>query len=62
MIMINILLTTQEFNKLTSEDFTQRLKQENLGSKTDIANFVKKPDFNIKPKNVTSDKKEWNEL
>ena len=56
--MINILLTTQEFNKLTSEDFTQRLKQENLGSKTDIANFVKKPDFNIKPKNVTSDKKE----
>ena len=34
-------ITTQEFNKLTS-NFTATLKQENLASKIDIANFVKK--------------------
>ena len=33
-------ITTQEFNKLTSEHFTARLKQENLAS--DIDNIVKK--------------------
>ena len=41
-------ITTQEFNKLTSENFTARLKQANLGSKNDIANFVKKTDFENK--------------
>ena len=35
-------ITTQEFNKLTSENFTPRLKQANLASKNDIANFLKK--------------------
>ena len=35
-------IITQEFNKLTSENFTARLKQANLASKNDIANFVKK--------------------
>ena len=35
-------ITTQEFNKLTSENFTARLKQAYLASKTDFANFVKK--------------------
>ena len=35
-------ITTQEFNKLTSEHFTARLKQGNLPSKSDIANFVKR--------------------
>ena len=34
-------IATQEFNKLTSEYFTARLKQANLASKSDIANFVK---------------------
>ena len=33
--------TTQEFNKLTSENFAARLAQANLASKTDIAAFVK---------------------
>ena len=42
-------ITTQEFNKLTSENFTARLKQTNLASKNDIANFVKKTDFHNKP-------------
>ena len=42
MIMINILLL------LTSANFTARLAQANLASKSDIANFVKKPDFEKK--------------
>ena len=33
-------ITTQECNKLTSESFTTRLKQANLASQNDIANFV----------------------
>ena len=49
-------ITTQEFNELTFKNFTARLKQVNLGSKVDIANVVKKKDFDIKLKNVTSNK------
>ena len=41
-------ITTQEFNKLTWGSFTARLKQANLASKTDIANFVNKTDFDNK--------------
>ena len=36
--------TTPEF-KLTAEKLTARLKQANLASKTDIANFIKKDRF-----------------
>ena len=36
---------TQEFNKLTSENFTARLKQANLASRNDIANIVKRNKF-----------------
>ena len=42
-------ITTQEFNKLTSENFAARLKQANLAIKTDITDItdlVKKTDFN----------------
>ena len=35
-------ITTQEFNKLKSENFTARLKPTNLASKNNIANLVKK--------------------
>ena len=35
-------ITTQRFNKLTSENFAATLKQGNLASISDIANFVKK--------------------
>ena len=35
-------ITTQEFNKLTSENFNTRLAQANLASKSDIANFIKR--------------------
>ena len=34
-------ITTQEFNKLTVENFAARLKQANLASKNDIADFIK---------------------
>ena len=33
---------TLEFNKLTSDNFAARLKETNLPSKSDIANFVNK--------------------
>ena len=36
--------TIQEFNRLTSENFTARLAKANLASK--ITNFVKKTDLN----------------
>ena len=42
--MINILLTG-EFNKLVKERFADRLKQANLASKNDMADFVKKTDY-----------------
>ena len=35
-------ITTQGFNKLTSENFAATQKQGNLASKSDLANFVKK--------------------
>ena len=34
-------VSTQKFNKLTSENFTARLAQAYLASKSDIANLVK---------------------
>ena len=39
-------ITTQEFNKLTSENFAARLAQANLASKNDIPIFEKKIGFN----------------
>ena len=45
-------ITTQEFNKLTSENFAARLAQANLSSKNDIAKFVKKTDVDDKLKNL----------
>ena len=33
-------ITTQEFNKLTAENFAGRLKSVNLTSKIDVADFV----------------------
>ena len=38
-------ITTQEFNKLTSETFTARLAQTKLASQSDLANVVKKDRF-----------------
>ena len=38
-------ITTQKFNKLTSENFASRLAQANLASKSDFAAFVKKNRF-----------------
>ena len=55
-------ITTGEFNKFTAEIFYLRLKRANLASKSNIANFVKKTDFDNKLKDVTSNKNELNEL
>ena len=59
-------ITTQEFNKLTSENISAILAQENLARKNYITNFVRKTDFYDKlehlDKNVTSNKNELNEL
>ena len=41
-------INTPEFNKLIKENFDERLKQENLASKNDIADFIKKTDFDEK--------------
>ena len=45
MILMKIF-TTQKFNKLTSENYTARLKQSNLVSKSEVANFVKNTELN----------------
>ena len=55
-------ITTAEFDKLTSENFAARLKQANLESKSNIANFVNMTDFINKLKDVTSNKNELHEL
>ena len=50
MTIVNIYITTPEFNKLTAEKFTTRLKLATSATKNDIADFVKKTDFNYKLK------------
>ena len=42
--------TTQEFDNLTVVNFAGRIKQAKLATKSDIADFVKKTDFNDKLK------------
>ena len=53
-------ITTQHFDKLTSEIFSARLAKANLASKNDITDVVKKTDFDEKLRNlnenVTSNK------
>ena len=44
--------STPEVDKLTAQNFPAILKQTNLASKSDIANFVKKSDFDNKLKDV----------
>ena len=55
-------IITPKFNKLRSENFAARLKQANLATKSDIANFVNKTDFDTQVKNIASNKNELNEL
>ena len=45
-------ITTPEFNKLVAENFAVRLAQANLASKNDIANFLKKANFDDKLKSL----------
>ena len=51
-VMINILV----LKNLTAGNFTARLKQANLASKNDIADFIKNTDFDNKLNNVTLNK------
>ena len=55
-------IATPEFSKWTAENFGARLAQANLVTNSDIANFVKKTDFDEKLKNITSNKNELNEI
>ena len=48
-------IATQKCNKLTAENFEARLEQANLATKADIADFVKKTDFNDKLKNLNKE-------
>ena len=45
-------ITTQEFNKLTAENFTAKLKQAYLANKADIADLTKEKDFDNKLRNI----------
>ena len=45
-------ITTEEFNKLISENFTTKLAQADLANKSYIANFVKNTDFQGKLNNL----------
>ena len=47
-------ISTQEFNRLTAENFAARLKQSNLPIKNDIADFVKKANFGAKVTDIQS--------
>ena len=55
-------ITTQEFNKLTSTSLTSGLKKANITNNSDIANVVKKPYFDSKLKDVTSNGNQLNGL
>ena len=59
-IMINILLLQNLIS--LQKMFDLRLKQANIASQSDSANFVNKTDFNNKLKDVMSNKNELNEL
>ena len=48
----NKYITTQEFNKLTSETFVARLSQANLASKNNTTALVKETNFDDKLENL----------
>ena len=45
-------ITTPEFNWLRAKTYAARLKQANLATKSDIANYVNKTDFDEKLKDL----------
>ena len=45
-------ITTPKFSKLAVENFTARLKQANVATKADIADFLKRKDFVDKLKKI----------
>ena len=57
----NKYITTQEFNKLTAENFAWRLGQGNSVSKDDTAALVQKTDFDDKKKIKKKTYRDWKE-
>ena len=49
----NKYITSQEFNRLTAENFAARLKKANLANKADTGDFVEKKDFDDELNNLT---------
>ena len=47
-------ITTPELIKLIAENFAARLAQANLASKSDIANFAEKTDFDDRQRNLNT--------
>ena len=50
-LIVSILLHKYLTEKLTTENFSAKLAQANLATKADIADFIKKTDFDDKPRN-----------
>ena len=48
-------ITAPEFNRLTAKNYAARLKQVNLATKSDIANYVNKTDFDEKLKGLNKE-------
>ena len=46
-------VTTQKFNELRRDDFAAKLKQAKLATKDDIADFIKRTNFDEKLKKIT---------
>ena len=49
-LIVSILLHKYLTEKLTTENFSAKLAQANLATKADIADFIKKTDFDDKPR------------
>ena len=48
--LLFLIITTKEFNDLTTENLPTRLKHANLATKVDINDLVEKTDFDAKLK------------
>ena len=57
----NKYITTQEFNKLTSQNLASRIAQANLANKNDITALVKKKDFEDKLEHLKQKYSGWSE-
>ena len=49
----NLYITLCDYSKLRKYIVDAKIKKKKLGTKDDITNFVKKTDFDCKPKNLS---------